>query len=82
MERPAGAMPGPADRDSRQRQTGGGDAAASNSGKRDVRTKPVHTAQPASTLAWLRVKSDLRDHRTIVRPRSYDGAMVTQITLI
>ena len=26
-------------------------------------------------------KSDLRNHRTIVRPRSYDGAMVTQITL-
>jgi hypothetical protein len=29
----------------------------------------------------LERKSDLRNHRTIVRPRSYDGAMVTQITL-
>ena len=26
------------------------------------------------------LKSDLRNHRTIVRPRSYDGAMFTQIT--
>ncbi len=32
-------------------------------------------------MGTFRLKSDLRNHRTIVRPRSYDGAMVTQVTL-
>jgi hypothetical protein len=44
-----------------------------------VQASTIGVCMSPGSRAWD--KSDLRNHRTIVRPRSYDGAMVTQITL-